>query len=73
MKKLHYFTQTNPINYEDIASNSSRHLRYYDYKHLKDVTWSDSESNVVWSDVFGAIMLIMAFLSITVMLFLSEV
>lgn len=67
--KINYFTQTDPTNY--CAQDNMKHLYFKDYKHLKDVTWSDSESNVVWSDVFCAIMLIVAMLAISTVLFLN--
>ena len=69
MKKLHYFTNTDPVNYDVIASNSSRHLRYYDYKHLKGVQFTDN--NISWADVIGLAALILAVVSIIVVLFLG--
>lgn len=68
--KTNYFTQTDPINY--CAEDNMKHLYFKDYKYLKDVKLVD-DYKVVWADVFGAIMLIVAFLSISVVLFLSEV
>ena len=68
--KLHPFTKTDPINYEDIASNSSRHLRYYDYKHLKDVDWGIDKSIVI-DDIIGVCGFIVAIVSIIVVLFLG--
>lgn len=42
--KLNYFVDEQPLDYEKL-NDSHRHLRYHDYKHLKDVTWvDDSES-----------------------------
>lgn len=73
--KTNYFTETNPINYEAIASDSSKHLRYRDYKHLKDVTWSYGESNldksIVISDILGLTGFILAIVSIIAVLYLG--
>lgn len=70
--KTNYLTNIDPINYDYAAQEDRlKHVYFKDYKHLKDVTWSDSESNIVWSDVFGAIMLIVAMLAISTVLFLN--
>ena len=68
--KLHPFTQTEPINYEDIASNSSRNLRYSDYKHLKNVDWG-VDKTIVISDIIGLCGVILAALFIIAVLFLN--
>lgn len=68
--KTNYFTDTNPINYEDIASDSSRHLRYYDYKHLKNVDWG-VDKQIIISDIIGLCGFIVAIVSIIVVLFLG--
>lgn len=70
MKKLHYFTNTNPINYDDIDSNSSRHLRYSDYKDLKNVDWG-IDKTIVIDDIIGLCGFIVAVVSIIVVLFLG--
>ena len=67
--KLNYFTQTDPINYDYAAQDNMKHLYFRDYKELKGVQFTDT--NVIWSDVFGAIMLIVAMLAISTVLFLN--
>lgn len=67
--KTYYFTQTDPINYDYAAQDTMKHLYFKDYKHLKGVQFTDN--NIIWSDIFGAIMLIVAMLAITTVLFLN--
>ena len=68
--ETNYLTNVDPINYEDIASNSNRHLRYYDYKHLKDVDWG-IDKKIDISDIIGLCGFIVAIVSIIVVLFLG--
>lgn len=63
------FTDVQPVDYEEISRNSSRHLRYSDYKHLKDVKFTEDEK-INW---FEVLTILFAFASITLILFLSEV
>lgn len=43
--KLNYFVDEQPLDYEVIANDNNRHLRYHDYKHLKNVDWhNDTET-----------------------------
>ena len=69
MKKLNYTCDIDPINYEEVTRNSSRHLRYSDYKELKDVKFVDDRLS--FNDYLGIIGLCIAVLSIIVILFLG--
>lgn len=68
--KTNYFTDTDPINYDYAAQDNMKHLYFKDYKYLKYVKFVD-DYKVIWSDVFGAIMLIVAMLAISIVLFLN--
>ena len=41
MRDMSYFTNVEPIDYS--KQDELKHLRYRDYKHLKDVDWDDNE------------------------------
>lgn len=43
MRDMSYFTNIEPIDYKESTHDSSKHLRYRDYKHLCDVDWQDKE------------------------------
>ena len=49
MKKLHPFTDIDTLNYNQINSDTNRHLRYHDYKHLQGVNFDNDreESTIV--------------------------
>ena len=68
--KTNCFTDTDPVNYDEVARNSSRHLRYYDYKHLKDVDWGIDKSIVI-DDIIGLCGFIVAIVAIIAILFLN--
>lgn len=68
--KTNYTCGIDPINYDEVASDSSRHLRYYDYKHLKNVDWGVAKQIII-SDIMGLCGFILAVVSIIVVLFLG--
>ena len=70
MKKLNYTSDVDPINYDEVARNSSRHLRYSDYKDLKNVDWG-VDKKIVISDIIGLTGFILAVVSIIAVLFLN--
>lgn len=68
--KTNYLTGTEPTNYEGFTNDSNRHLRYSDYKHLKNVDWG-ADKSIVISDIMGLVSLIFAIVSIIAVLFLG--
>lgn len=66
--KLNYFTDTSPANYDEYYANDSlKHLYFKDYKHLKDVEFTD-DNKINW---FEVLTLLIVFASITLILFLE--
>jgi hypothetical protein len=61
--KQNYFTSTEPLDYHKINSDSSRHLRYHDYKHLQGVSF-ETDSEPLFDKVIASIGFIMLFLLI---------
>lgn len=74
MKKLHYFTNIDPVNYDYSAQDTMKHLYFKDYKHLAGVQWLDTEpsDNKLTSDDYLSIIgLIIGFITIIAVLFLG--
>ena len=64
MRDMSYFTKIDPINYEEIARDSSRHLRYLDYKHLKNVNFDDRRGEPLLVKIMATMGLIACFIVI---------
>ena len=64
MRDMSYFTKIDPINYEEIARDSSRHLRYLDYKYLKDTNFDNPKNEPLWLQILATISLIACFIVI---------
>ena len=64
MRDMSYFTKLDPINYDEIASDSSRHLRYRDYKHLQGVSFDDPIHEPMWIKIIATMGFIMCFIVI---------
>ena len=48
MRDMSHFTKLDPTNYDEVARDTNRHLRYHDYKHLRGVNFdNDREDSVV--------------------------
>ena len=69
MKKLNYTCDVDPINYDYVAQDNTKHLYFRDYKYLADVKFVDD--NLTWYDIIGLCGLVIAVLSIIVILFLG--
>jgi hypothetical protein len=61
--KNNVFTSTEPLDYHKINSDSSRHLRYHDYKHLTGVKWQ-ADSEPLTEKVIASVGFIILFLLI---------
>lgn len=68
--KTNYTCNIDPVNYDEIARDTNKHLYYSDYKHLKDVDWGVDKSIVI-SDIIGLCGVILAVVSIIAVLFLN--
>lgn len=64
MRDMTYFTKLDPINYDEVASDSSRHLRYRDYKHLKDVNFDEATEEHIAVKIMATMGLVMCFIVI---------
>lgn len=64
MRDMSYFTKIDPIDYEEIARDSSRHLRYLDYKHLKDVDFDYHREEPIAVKIMATMGLICCFIVI---------
>jgi hypothetical protein len=64
---MSYFTNLDPINYDEVARDTNRHLRYRDYKHLQGVNFdNDREESIVVKVIatMGFVMCLIAILFI---------
>jgi len=65
--KNNIFTSIEPLDYHKINSDSSRHLRYHDYKHLKGVDFNHENENKLLANIS----LLLAIIGLTLVLFLN--
>ena len=48
MRDMSYFTKLDPINYDEVARDTMKHLQFKDYKHLRDVNFdNDGEESII--------------------------
>ena len=64
MKKLHYFTNIDPVNYDYSAQDTMKHLQFKDYKHLKDVDFDYHREEPIAVKIMATMGLICCFIVI---------
>lgn len=64
MRDMSYFTKLDPINYDEVARDTNRHLRYRDYKHLKDVNFDNDREDTVAVKILATMGLIVCLITI---------
>ena len=42
MRDMSYFTKVDRKYYDEVVRDTNRHLRYHDYKHLRDVNFDEA-------------------------------
>ena len=64
MRDMSYFTKLDPIDYEEIASDCTKHLYFRDYKSLKDVDFDYPVHEPMWVKITATMGLIACFIVI---------
>lgn len=64
MKKLTYFCDIDSLNYNEINRDSSRHLRYHDYKALRDVSFDEATEEHIAVKIMASMGLIVCLIAI---------
>ena len=64
MRDMSYFTKIDPINYEEIARDNTKHLYFRDYKHLKNVNFDDHRGEPLLVKIMATMGLIACFIVI---------
>lgn len=61
---MSYFTKLDPINYDEVARDTNRHLRYHDYKHLQGVNFDNDREDTVAVKIMATMGLAMCLITI---------
>ena len=64
MRDMSYFTKIDPIDYEEIARDTTKHLYFRDYKHLKNVNFDDHRGEPLLVKIMATMGLICCFIVI---------
>jgi len=68
MRDMSYFTKIDPVDYEEVASDCTKHLYFRDYKHLKNVDW-DIDTEPLSSKILSLLGLVIGYASILTIIY----